>query len=84
MMSLGVMSGETSTPFSSAMRARLADVNIGTPPPIRAGQHILCLGRQRRSNASSLAGRGHLRLELGKKFVHYAVTLPCSDVGWQR
>jgi hypothetical protein len=32
MMSFGVMSGDTSTPFSFAMRARFAEVNIGVPP----------------------------------------------------
>ena len=32
MMSFGVMSDDTSTPFSFAMRARLAEVNIGVPP----------------------------------------------------
>ena len=31
-MSFGVMSDDTSTPFSLAMRARLAEVNIGVPP----------------------------------------------------
>jgi hypothetical protein len=70
MMSFGVISDDTSRPFSFAMRARVAEVNIGVPPLSGGGNDLQGFRCERRVHPISPRGRNHTRLEFSEKLVH--------------
>ena len=72
MMSFGVMSDDTSTPFSFAMRARFGRCKHRRAAIIRRGNDLQRFRRERRVHATRPGGRGHARLEFSEKLVHCA------------